>query len=920
MIAHAETFGKYALLERLAVGGMAEIFKAKTQGLSGFERVVAIKRLHRHMSEDEGIVQMLIDEARLAVRLIHPNIGQVFDLGCVNGQYFIVMEYIPGQDMHRILRRLREQNRTLPTPIALYVVTEMLAGLDHAHRQRGPDGQPLELVHRDISPQNIMFSTNGGIKLVDFGIAKARMQVMQTQAGIIKGKFYYMSPEQAHGSKLDRRTDVFAAGMVLYELFTGRPAYDELGDVELIKSVRACDFPPPSQHRPDLDPELERIIMRALRRDLRKRYQSARQLQQALIQYTQERYEQVTTFEAAEFLASVLDPSQQRPPVRDESDREPMRRQDFDIGEDSVIFDASHLVVTEHSGLNPMAEAPLGRSHDLPEDNPFADADEPTFVYDRGEDNPFAIPDEIEPEPDDDHRGRWGEMFRSSPLLGGDPGPLAGPDEKTAAVDPSYSGPGARRVHEPPPGLEPHEATMQTQTRPVLSALKRVAPQLASEGPAPASSGAPAPGFGSASSGPAPQAAPDEAGAASQERRAPPAAPGAGRSVAGVGALFEPENRPMLLGIISVMLLTVVLGVIFLAQQQGDTPAPQAPSPGAPASSAGAPAPDAELPAQLTIRSTPVEAEVLLDGARVGTTPTTLTTLKVGDRHELALVKKGYERWEQDIAISSESPDPIEVELEETAAEGVLKVVTVPPGLRIEVDNRYVGDSPVEVSSLDIERVHRVMAINSEENIRMEKVSWAAGDDPIKELVFNFDQKVADADLPEPPDEDEEEADSSEDEARERARRRARRRRARARARRRRQKQKPDPPARDDSSSESSDGGLQVWGGSGKKSGGKSQGADAASGGDKKDGSLNVWGGSSSEEAAVGRLNVRVVDGQGKVWIDGKVVSTKTPLMRYSLPKGRHKVKVYYTDLKRYSDTRTVIIRPGEVQTVIFKP
>ncbi|MEC9396688.1 MAG: serine/threonine-protein kinase, partial [Myxococcota bacterium] len=176
MIERPEQFGKYQLVERLAIGGMAEIFKATVGGLGGFERVVAIKRLHSHLSQDEELVQMLIDEARLAVRLMHANIGQVFDLGCINNQYFIVMEYITGADLHRISRRLREQNRKIPTPIVLYVMAEMLAGLDYAHNCCDDHGRPLDLVHRDISPQNIMFSTAGDVKLVDFGIAKARMQ------------------------------------------------------------------------------------------------------------------------------------------------------------------------------------------------------------------------------------------------------------------------------------------------------------------------------------------------------------------------------------------------------------------------------------------------------------------------------------------------------------------------------------------------------------------------------------------------------------------------------------------------------------------------------------------------------------------------------------------------------------------------
>ena len=442
MIGRAEQFGKYVLEERLAVGGMAEIFKARVKGLSGFERVVAIKRLHMHLSQDEGLVQMLIDEARLAVRLMHANIGQVFDLGCIGGQYFIVMEYISGSDLHRISRRLRDQNRRIPTPIVLYVVSEMLAGLDYAHNCTDDNGQSLQLVHRDISPQNIMFSASGDIKLVDFGIAKARMQAMQTQAGIIKGKFYYMSPEQAHGQTLDRRTDVFAAGMVLYELLAGRPAYDELGDVALIRSVRTCDFPPPSHFVRDMDPELERIIMKALHKNPRQRFQTARRLQAALVHYMRQRYRPVTKFEAAEFLQSALELS--TPTV---SPQDSLLRDDFGVDEDSIIFDASAFAMGEPSGFNPFPEAGFQGE----EENPFANSSEATYVYTPGDNNPFAIPDHLDEETSPNLSWAQQAPFGSSPA-GFD---AEGFGHQSAFLD-EAAPPSAM------PELGPREVTMQT--------------------------------------------------------------------------------------------------------------------------------------------------------------------------------------------------------------------------------------------------------------------------------------------------------------------------------------------------------------------------------------------------------------------------------------------------------------------------
>ncbi|MFU8804405.1 MAG: protein kinase domain-containing protein [Bradymonadaceae bacterium] len=347
MIESNDRFGKYALLERLAVGGMAEIYKAKTQGVDGFEKILAIKRLHKRLCEDRDFTVMLVDEAKLAVQLNHANIGQVFDLGFIDSQYFIVMEYIDGIDLHQLLRTLRKGGRRISVEAAIYIVSQACEALHYAHTKLGPDRKPLEIVHRDVSPQNVMLSLEGEIKLVDFGIAKARMRAQQTQAGIIKGKFYYMSPEQAYGHRVDARTDVYAMGLVLYEMIAGQNPYEEYDDSELLKRVRQGDFAPLGEVVTDVDPDLIKIVDMAVQRNSEYRYQSALELQRALMTFAAQKCPPFSRVEMAEYVRRMMgggDPGV----TTDKLDSLPMKRQDYSASEASIIYDSSALTTDEH--------------------------------------------------------------------------------------------------------------------------------------------------------------------------------------------------------------------------------------------------------------------------------------------------------------------------------------------------------------------------------------------------------------------------------------------------------------------------------------------------------------------------------------------------------------------------------------------
>ncbi|MDY0062406.1 MAG: serine/threonine-protein kinase [Myxococcota bacterium] len=271
-------FGKYYLLERINVGGMAEVFKAKAFGVEGFERLFAVKKILPQIAADEEFIKMFVDEAKIAVQLNHANIAQIFDLGKVDGAHFIALEYVCGKDLRTIFEAARKLARPWSIRQACFVIMQLCEGLDYAHNKRDSQGIELHLVHRDISPQNILISYEGEIKLIDFGIAKAAGRASKTQAGILKGKFGYMSPEQVRGMGLDRRSDIFSLGIILYELMTHDRLFLAESDFSILEKIRNVEIPPPSQRNPEIPRELEGILMRALAREPEDRYQSAAEL------------------------------------------------------------------------------------------------------------------------------------------------------------------------------------------------------------------------------------------------------------------------------------------------------------------------------------------------------------------------------------------------------------------------------------------------------------------------------------------------------------------------------------------------------------------------------------------------------------------------------------------------------------------
>jgi serine/threonine protein kinase len=275
-------FGKYTLFERIGRGGMAEVYKGRIQGPAGFERVFVVKRILPHLSDDASFIKMFVEEAKLSARLNHPNIVHIFELGAVEGEYFISMEYIRGHDLSETMRAIWKALGPPRPELVAYIGREACRGLAYAHNLTDENGRPLGMIHRDVSPSNVMLSYEGAVKMLDFGIAKALGDAEPSKNGTMKGKYAYMAPEQTEGDNIDNRSDIFAIGTVLHEVLTGRRLFKGQNDVQTIERVRRCEVPPPSAQNPAVPREFDQILSKALQRDPARRWSNAADMADAL--------------------------------------------------------------------------------------------------------------------------------------------------------------------------------------------------------------------------------------------------------------------------------------------------------------------------------------------------------------------------------------------------------------------------------------------------------------------------------------------------------------------------------------------------------------------------------------------------------------------------------------------------------------
>ncbi|MCS6901370.1 MAG: serine/threonine-protein kinase [Myxococcales bacterium] len=286
-----QQLGRYEIVERLSAGGMGEVFLARFAGPGGFLKPVALKRIHPHLANDETFLHMLHDEANVTVAIKHPNVVQILEVGSEGGSHFMVLNYVSGETLSKLRRELVRQEMEMPTWLVAWIGAEIASALHAAHEARSLDGEPLDIIHRDVSLGNIMLGDDGRPMLFDFGVAKARQRLAQTNAGELKGKIAYMAPEIFRGAAVDRTVDIFALGVVLYELLTGRSPYQRESELETIAALQVGEVTPPAQVRAEVDECLSAIVMQAMARERCNRFPTAQQVEDALRGWARQRGE-----------------------------------------------------------------------------------------------------------------------------------------------------------------------------------------------------------------------------------------------------------------------------------------------------------------------------------------------------------------------------------------------------------------------------------------------------------------------------------------------------------------------------------------------------------------------------------------------------------------------------------------------------
>ncbi len=298
--------GRYRVVDEIGIGGMASVHLARMDGPGGFQKWVAIKRIHPHLIEDESFIQMFLDEARVAARISHPNVATVFELGKHEDTYWIAMEYLHGEPLREVMRRTEELGQPMPPEIACRVIADAAEGLHSAHELLGKNGEKLNLIHRDVTPHNLFVTYDGNTKVVDFGIAKFSSRMSSTRAGTLKGKLAYMSPEQVQGETIDRRTDIFALGVVLWELTTGQRLFRMESDLDTLAKVQECNIPRPSTIVRGYPIDLEKIVMKALAKNRGERFRTAREFSRALQSLLMRRGLFIASDEVAGYMQSIF--------------------------------------------------------------------------------------------------------------------------------------------------------------------------------------------------------------------------------------------------------------------------------------------------------------------------------------------------------------------------------------------------------------------------------------------------------------------------------------------------------------------------------------------------------------------------------------------------------------------------------------
>ena len=944
-----ERLGKYLLVERIAVGGMAEVFKARTAGLGGFEKVLSVKRLHSKYSKDVDFIKMLIDEAKIAVQLAHSNICQIFDLDRLGEHYFICMEFIDGRDLHRVLRRTMASKRHMPIDVACFIAKEVLGGLDYAHRKVASDGTPMHIIHRDISPQNILVSWEGEVKIVDFGIAKAARRAYETESGIIKGKFYYMSPEHARGGHLDRRSDIFSLGIVLYESLTGDSLYSGAGDTQetLLTRVRNAKVAPPSKRRREIPNRLDRIVMKALAKNPDERYQSAAAFADAIGSFLHQHYPRMGRPALSAFMRNHLTLNTDESEAARMDPHTIMSKIDFMVDQSSLIYDPAagptELDASHAAPVNTRKVSAMPNNHTFDDDPFFSDGGsgklpaDGSDVYELADDDIDIIPHE-----EDDLLGEasLSAEAQQHPL---DEGPtmvrridvqddLAAeailPDDVDDSLDEeptqiykpqavlanspnSEHGPlrGEARLE-----ITGHEDQHDDEAT-VITSLEDVYERRPS----------------------APHVSPP-----------PPVAES-------VRPVYLPQQSkgmsPGLLVLLFVLVLVLgaalaVGGQLFLSRPGEGTTEISAPT-------TDGPEPEVPQIASYAISSLPEGARVLIDGEFKGLTPTTVAGLEVGSSHVLRLEYDGHRTQEQALSPGSAGEQSVAFTLDRLL--GTIQVTTVPENANILIDGVYRDRSPATIEGLDTRSSYILSASLPGHLTANEQILWASQDD---EAVKSLHLELTAMALSEPElalnpvvgntpavaterapstttrrsSSDDEETStrtsarrsSSDDDEEETSTRTSARRSSsddeetstRTSARRSSSDDDEETSSRTSARRSSSDDDEET---STRTSARRSSSDD-----DEEESSARTASRSADDDeddsgdSDVGHLSIRA-EPEGQVFIDGRVVATSTPLLDHELSPGTHTVKVYFVADRQFSPERRVRVEAGETRSVFFR-
>jgi serine/threonine protein kinase len=362
-----QRIGEYLLEEKIGVGGMAEVWMARRLGVEGFEKRVAIKKILSNPADDQAFIDMFIDEAKLAAQLSHNNITHIYELGRSGSDYFIAMEYVEGADLRKILNAARKQDKTVPASLALLITAKIAAALDYAHRKKDLNDNLLGLVHRDVSPRNVLISREGDVKLCDFGVAKATSKVATTQKGALKGKLPYMSPEQAWGKAVDSRSDIFSAGTLLFEMLTGQRLFDGESELAILEAVRDCEIGARLDEHPDISSPLRAVLLEALAKNPDDRYQLAGDLQTEIQELLRRMKSKPGDSELAAFIQAILQTGEEAvedsgpPPVLS-----PLQKLTRPVDPDRPEDHLQHKLEEETSPSSTSAEEPGPWTHWAP--------------------------------------------------------------------------------------------------------------------------------------------------------------------------------------------------------------------------------------------------------------------------------------------------------------------------------------------------------------------------------------------------------------------------------------------------------------------------------------------------------------------------------------------------------------------------